>query len=158
MRRRRTRRNHDSGMNRLDRMVRYRIYQGFVHHGTAPSLASIAASEQTSTREVRTSLERLADAHELVLGPGDPGVWMAHPFSGVATDYRVTIGPRQWFANCAWDGLAILALIGDGSVDTTNPLTGQPWTYHVHDGETHPDGVVYFPTPARHFWDDIGYT
>mgnify|MGYP002260981813 CR=1 FL=1 len=44
-----------------------------------------------------------------MLIPGTDSVWMAHPFSGVPTDFVVTINGRRWFANCVWDGLAILA-------------------------------------------------
>ena len=53
---------------------------------------------------------------------------MAHPFSGVASDFLVTIGERTWFANCVWDGLSILALLGDGTLETHSPATGEPIT------------------------------
>ena len=145
-------------MTRLDRLVRFRVYRGFSDTGRAPTVASIAAAERVSPHEVRASLRRLEAQHELVLGPGDPGIWMAHPFAGNATDYRVTIAEQRWYANCAWDGLAILALLGDGIVETTDPLTEAPWVYGVDGGATFPEGVVSFPVPARRFWDDIGFT
>jgi len=145
-------------MNRIDRRVRYRVYQAFRHNGAPPPVAAIAATEGVTSVAVRASLERLAAEREVVLGSGDPGVWMAHPFSGVPTDYRVTIGDQQWFANCAWDGLAILSLLGNGTVSTVSPLDGAEWASDVVDGRVEPDGFVYFPVPARAFWDDIGYT
>jgi hypothetical protein len=145
-------------MTRIDRRVRYRVYQGFRDDGAPPPVARIAAAEGVTSIAVRASLGRLAAEHEIVLGPGDPGVWMAHPFSGVSTDYRVTIGDAEWFANCAWDALGIASLLGDASVSTVSPLDGTEWSYRVTEDTVEPEGFVYFPVPARAFWDDIGYT
>jgi len=52
---------------------------------------------------------------------------MAEPFSAVPTSFLVRSGTRQWWGNCIWDALAILALVGtDGSVFTACPHSGQP--------------------------------
>lgn len=83
---------------------------------------------------------------------------MAHPFSGIETDFRVTVGPRRWFANCAWDGLALLALLGDGSLATHSPATGERLGFGACGGRIRGDGVVHFLVSARRFWDDIGHT
>jgi hypothetical protein len=84
---------------------------------------------------------------------------MAHPFSGVETDFRVTATDgRRWMANCAWDGLAILALMGDGQLDTHSPATGESLRFEVTGGRVTGEGLVHFLVPAAHFWDDIGYT
>ncbi len=80
-------------------------------------------------------------------------VWMAHPFSGLPTPYTAEIGERSWFANCAWDALAILALLGDGVARGEDSLV---WT--VVGGVVSPDGLVHLLVPARRFWDDIGFT
>lgn len=78
---------------------------------------------------------------------------MAHPFSGVATSYRAVVGSRSWYANCAWDGLAILSLPGDGQVHDGDGLLRE-----VDDGVVSPHGFVHLLVPARRFWDDIGFT
>ena len=86
---------------------------------------------------------------------------MAHPFSGIETDFMVTIGDRRWFANCVWDGLSILALFGGrlgGSLDTHSPATGKGLRFEISERTVHGLGVVHFLVPALHFWDDIGYT
>jgi len=82
---------------------------------------------------------------------------MAHPFSGIKTDFVVAIGERQWFANCAWDGLSILALFGDGSLDTHSPATGDSMRFEVYNRTVNGAGVIHFLVPPRRFWDDIGY-
>ena len=64
----------------------------------APSLARLAADLGASREDVAAALHRLADLHCLALVPGSESIWMAHPFSGIETDFRVTVGTRRWFA------------------------------------------------------------
>ena len=136
--------------------MRTHIYQHFRDNGRAPRAEQTAESLGLTTSEVVEGLQRLAESHLVVLVPGEPTVWMAHPFSGVQTDHVVIIGDRTWFANCAWDGLAIIALLGDGSYATESPVdrTGVEW--FVEGGVVSPSGLVHLLVPAREFWDDIG--
>ena len=105
-----------------------------------------------------SALHALADAHRLALIPGTDSVWMAHPFSAVESDFIVRIGDRRWYANCVWDGLSILALLGNGALDTHSPGTGAAIRFEVVDGQALGAGLVHFLVPARSFWDDIGFT
>ena len=66
------------------------------------------------------------------------------------------IGDRTWFANCAWDALAILALLGDGKAIATGAAGELVWT--VEDGKVSPRGIVHLLVPAKNFWDDVGFT
>lgn len=83
---------------------------------------------------------------------------MAHPFSAVATDFLVTIGDRQWYANCVWDGLAILALLGEGILETHSPATGESIQFRVSGGKVLGEALVHFLVPARRFWANIVFT
>jgi hypothetical protein len=76
-------------------LVRAHIIQQLRDTSTAPSVAEIARHVGASQREARAALHALADAHRLVLLPGTDSVWMAHPFSAVATDFIVGIGNRR---------------------------------------------------------------
>lgn len=98
------------------------------------------------------SLSRLATGHRLALD-AEGAVWMAHPFSAVETGYAAVIGDRRWDANCAWDALAILSLLGDGCVEGPGDLN-----WEVSDGSVEPKGLVHLLVPAREFWEDIGFT
>ena len=80
------------------------------------------------------------------LAEGSHRVEMAHPFSGVNTGYRSVVGDRSWNANCAWDALAILALMGDGEAYAPGADGDLAWT--VDDGKVSPDGVVHLLIPA----------
>ena len=107
-----------------DSEIRLWIYQHFVDTGRAPSPIEIAAHFQLAPADVEQRLRRLQEeAEALVLLPGSSYIWMAEPFSAVPTSFHVRSGARQWWGNCIWDALAILALIGtDGSVSSLPAL------------------------------------
>lgn len=138
--------------------VRTFVVSTLRHTGRAPSVHDLAAAMKADPDDVATALRALQARRALVLEPASGGVRMAHPFSGVPTDYVVTIEGRRWFANCAWDGLSILALLGDGRLETHSPATGEPLRFEVEGGKVRGDGVVHFLVPPRHFWDDIVFT
>jgi hypothetical protein len=131
--------------------VRAAVYACFMD-GEAPSVEAISRRCGLTPATVSEALESLAGEHRLALGD-DGSVLMAHPFSAIPTGYAAAVGDRSWHANCAWDALAILALVGDG-VATKE---GEP-LWEVHDGVVTPPGVVHFVVPARDFWTDIGFT
>ncbi|MBK8048892.1 MAG: hypothetical protein IPK16_18280 [Anaerolineales bacterium] len=124
----------------------------------APPADAIASTLGRSSSAVTAALHALADEHRLALIPGTDLVWMAHPFSAVPTNFVVTIGERQWYANCVWDGLSILALLGDGILATSSPATGEPIQFNVSERKVTGDALVHFLVPAKQFWTDIGFT
>jgi hypothetical protein len=145
-------------MDTFERRVRAVAIQWLRDYSRAPTVAEISDTVEAGQPRVAAALRSLADQHRLVLVPGTEAVWMAHPFSAVATDDVVTIGARRWFANCGWDGLAILGLLGDGVLATQSPASGAPLRYVVSAGRVTGEGCVHFLVPARSFWDDIGFT
>ena len=145
-------------MTEIDRQVRAVIYRTLLEQGRAPSVASLASLLDVTESRVTASLRALAGAHAIVLRPGTDELWMAHPFSAVQTDFAVRSGIRTWFANCVWDGLSILAMVGDGTLDTHSPATGERLRFEVRDRIVSGEGLVHFLVPAARFWDDIAFT
>jgi hypothetical protein len=143
-------------MTSFDRQVRAQIYRLFAGGASTVDALVIADSRGWDTPEVESSLGRLADEHVIALVKASPQVWMAHPFSGVETSYQAVIGDRSWYANCAWDALAVLALLGDGEVRATGVADDLVWG--VEDGRVTPPGIIHLLVPAKNFWDDIGFT
>lgn len=139
-------------MTPFDRKVRARIYELFVDEERVVDAGVLAETSGWDMSDVVGSLERLAREHRIALTDGG-AVHMAHPFSGVPTSYVSRIGSRWWYANCGWDVLAILALLGDGEAHGPDGLE-----WHVQDGRVHPDGIVHLLVPAKRFWDDVGFT
>jgi hypothetical protein len=145
-------------MTAFERRVRAAVIHGLRDAGSAPATAEIATRLGAPEADVVAALHALADAHRLALVPGTDRVWMAHPFSNVETDCVVRIGERRWFANCAWDGLAILALLGDGTFDTRSHGTNAPLHFTVTDRRVAGEGIIHLLVPARDFWKDVGFT
>jgi Alkylmercury lyase len=139
-------------MTPLDRAVRAAIFRLLVD-GVAPvDDRALAGRNGWDTEEVARSLARLADEHRIALTAGG-AVWMAHPFSGVPTSYRARVAGRTYYANCAWDALAILSMLGDGAAIGPDRLE-----WRVVNGRVEPNGLVHLLVPARDFWADIGFT
>lgn len=136
-------------MTSFDRQVRAQVYDLLLAGVTVVDAVVVANSRDWDAGEVDAALRRIEVEHRLLLVDGTSRVRMAHPFSGVETPYRVEIGDRGWFANCAWDALALLALLGDGRAIVDDLV------WQVDDGEVAPNGVIHLAVPARSFWDDV---
>jgi len=138
-----------------DAELRHAIYRDFAATGGSPHPAQLASWCGGSV-EAQQALHRLHDAHSIVLD--DAGaIRMALPFSAAATTHRVVAGDRSWWANCAWDTLAIPAALDiDASIEATWLDSGEPVDLAIHNGElSHTIGFIHFKIPARQWWEDI---
>jgi hypothetical protein len=145
----------------FDRSVRLAVFRTVVAEGVPPRAEQLAAELDVAVADVEASLQRLADAHMLVLHPGTSSIWMAAPFSAIPTPFEVTVGDRRYFANCIWDALGIPACLDtDARIDTSCPDCSEPMALEVRDGalQTPADGVLHFAIPAARWWEDIGAT
>lgn len=77
--------------------VRLDVYRFFTDQGRPPVRAQVAETLATDRASIADSLRRLAEAHELVLAPGTPYIWMAQPLSAIPTLFRAEIGGRDSF-------------------------------------------------------------
>jgi Alkylmercury lyase len=148
-------------MDELDLRVRNHAYVSFVRDGIAPTPADAAADLGLAEAEAAAAYRRLHDAHALVLEPDSVRIRMLNPFSAVETPHRVESAGRSWFANCAWDALGIpAALHADGRIESVCPDCAEPLELEVATGELvrGSELLVHFVVPARHWWDDIGFT
>ena len=148
----------------FDAAVRRVVYEQLVATGAAPDAGTLAASLATSAQSVREALERLAAARVLVLQPDTRALWMAMPLSAVPTGFRVRTSRGDRWANCAWDALGIPAMLHEPArIETTcfdcgDELALEVGTEGVIVREAGEGPVIHFAVPARHWWDDIGFT
>ena len=145
----------------LDRDLRLFIYRCFIEHGAPPSVDDTARQLGAHPRDVVASLDRLAEAHLMVLKPGTHDIWMANPLSSVPTSFRVTTAQGSWWGNCVWDSLGIAAMLDtSAAIATRCPDCDEPQALLVRDGSLTAEAgsIVHFAVPARSWWDDIGYT
>ena len=82
-----------------DLTVRHFIYTAFARTSRPPTTSEVAAHFETSIAAVENAFERLADAHHIALAPGSHSIWMAHPFSGVPTNYVAEVAGEKYWGN-----------------------------------------------------------
>jgi hypothetical protein len=143
----------------LDEAARIAVYDQFVATGRAPVLARLAERLGVLEAELAESYQRLAAQRALVLNAtGD--IAMAIPFAAHPTAVRVNRLGVAWWANCAFDGLGIPAMLGcDAEVETICPQSGSPIVIPIRAGT--PQNVacaLHLAVPLTSWWDDIGHT
>jgi hypothetical protein len=143
-----------------DRALRHWIYSRIVRTGSVPSIREISRERGETPSALQQSLKRLGDGHAFALVPESGEIWMAHPFSAVPTPYRVDTAGAGYWANCAWDALAIPSMLGvDAKVETRCPDCSESLTYEFCGGDLRAAvGVVHFAIPPSRFWQNIGFT
>lgn len=140
--------------------IRIFVYDTLIDDGRMPTAADIAAQFGVSRDDVLDTLRTARMGKTLLPDPRTGELWMAGPFAAQPTSYEITSGSRRWWANCAWDMLGVATLVGE-PVDISATCTdcGAPLSFRFErESDTLPDWVVHFLVPARHWYDDIGFT
>jgi hypothetical protein len=137
--------------------VRYQIYQYFVANTRPPTVEELADHLSLSVDEIRQSYRRLNEGHTIFLEPGTDTLRMASPLSAVPTPYRVQVGERWYWANCAWDSLGIPALLKqDANIEAQIPLTNEIVRYSIRNGQLEaPEARIHFALPVRQWYDNL---
>ena len=144
----------------LDTRVKMAVYRRFAEMGTPPILAELAAELGCTADEVRAAYGRLRASRVLLLETDGETIRMAPPFSGVPTQHVVETGGQTYFANCAWDALAIpAALHREGLVRSVCGQTGEPLRLRVtRDGPEPSEWLFHCLVPAARWWEDLVFT
>lgn len=144
----------------FDVQVKLAIYRHIAETTQAPALAEVAADVGATEAEVQEAYQRLYRNRVLVLQPDGVSICMAPPFSGVETQHRVRVDGKEYFANCAWDALGVVAALHQpGEVLSRCEQTFEPIRFHVRDEGPDPEPcVIHFAVPAALWWKDIVYT
>jgi len=144
----------------FDTRVKLAIYTHIARTTRAPSPAEIAAVVGGPADEVRSAYRRLYGKRVLVLEDNGESVRMAPPFSGVPTQHRVRVAGKDYFANCAWDALGVIAALRQpGEVFSRCEQSLEP--LHIRVGSEGPQPepcVIHFAVPAALWWKDIVFT
>jgi hypothetical protein len=140
--------------------VRKAIFDRFLTHSAPPVLEELMTSFSLSREAASDVLHDLEAARHISLVKGTDRILMAFPFSAVATAFRVAVGERRYFANCAWDAIAFHTMLGATvRIDSFCHHCGAPITFELRDGRAvlvdPPETVVYLAVPAAEWWDDI---
>jgi len=143
-----------------DLALKLAIYRHFAETGRAPTPDEMAQKTRTTRSEVVEGYGRLRQQRVLVLERDGESIRMAPPFSGIETQHRVTSGGVSYFANCAWDALAIpAALHADGVVDSRCENSHEPLHLRVSTRGPEPSSWLFHClVPASKWWADIVFT
>src|SRR5437867_11038108 len=95
----------------LQKTVRKYVYDYFLEKERAPVIEEIMEKFHLDRIEAHQVMLGIEQAHNLSLVPGTQRRLMAHPFSAIATPFKVTIGPKTYYANCAWDSVALHVML-----------------------------------------------
>jgi len=144
----------------IDTRVRLQVYESFLADGRPATIEEIADRLALPVADVERSFERLEAGHVLVFKPGTRNIWMANPLSALPTPFWVETPRGGYWGACIWDAFGIVAMLGGtGTVSTQCADCGTPFELSVAGGVlAEQEGVAHFAVPARHWWDDIGYT
>ena len=139
-----------------DLELRRRILGHIAETGVAPTHDELA---KWGVDDPGPALQRLHEGHAVVLDEAGR-IIMANPFSGVPTRWQVRSDDRRWFANCAWDAIAIPIALGiDAMIDAPwMDENGEVGLSVVNGQVTGGAGFVHFEVPAAHWWDDVVHT
>jgi hypothetical protein len=144
----------------LESRVRFFATEQMARTGQTPSPDQIAAALREPRNEVEAALYGLEAKHAVALAPASGALWMVYPFSAVPTPHRVSSDGRVWWANCAWDALAIPPLLEiDAQISSACPDCAGPLTFNFRAGALQPtNAVVHFAVPPKSFWDNVAFT
>ena len=144
-------------LNEIDERLRGTLTRIIAALGHAPSEDRLAADADMTVEEVRERLQRLADAHALLLHPGTTRPWAVHPFALAPGSCWVRTPAKGYWANCLYCALGIAAALRCDAVITTR-LGGEEETvrYEVSSEGVMPcENLFHLSTPPARWWDNV---
>ena len=144
----------------IDTQVKLAIYRHFASTGSKPSLADVIKLTDMDADSVLGAYSRLRALRVLVMEADGSTIRMAPPFSGIPTPHIVLSGGKQYFANCAWAALGVLAALHQpGEVHSQCAQSGEQLRLRVSlDGPEPSDWLFHCLVPAARWWEDIVFT
>jgi hypothetical protein len=144
----------------FDTQVKLTVYTHFAETGRRPIVQEVAVRIGSDTARVLEAYKNLRDQRVLVLESDGISIRMASPFSGIPTQHVVEADGIQYFANCAWDSLGIVAALHKpGVVHSSCAQSGEPLHLQVGITGAEPsDWIFHCLVPAAKWWDDIVFT
>jgi hypothetical protein len=87
--------------------IRKFIYLAFIEKSHAPIIEEMIEKFPITKLEAIEIFTTLNERHLIVLQPFTNRILMAHPFSNIPTCWMVKSGKKRYYANCAWDAVAL---------------------------------------------------
>lgn len=141
-------------------VLHFTIIKSIIENGFAPSVKDLSIILNANEDEVVKGLKKLQEYHGVVLHPNEPKVWVIHPFSMSPTNFYVKSKKGEWWGNCAWCSLGVVALINDDAkIITTIGGETEQIEINIINGEIQEKNYyIHFPIPMKNAWDNVIYT
>jgi alkylmercury lyase-like protein len=142
------------------KLTRKYILDHFFEYTTAPPLEEVMQRFGLSRKEAFSSFRDLESDHDIVLVPGTQRILMANPFSAISTPFRVIIGTRRYFANCAWDTVALHVMLKtEARIVAFCHHCAELIEISVVGGEVRsskpPSPLIFLSVPVAGWYDDL---
>lgn len=104
--------------------------------------------------------KQLEADHHILLVPGTQRILMANPYSAVNTPFRVYVGERQYFANCAWDTVSLHVMLDkDTRVESYCHHCAEPIGILLRGGKVvsslPKSPLIFLSTPVANWYDNL---
>jgi len=144
-------------LNQRDETGRGALTRAIARLGHAPELGELAAELSCPSSEIEISLQKLADAHALLLHPGTLRPWVVHPFALSAGSCWAETERGGYWANCLYCACGIAAAMRcDAHIHTRYGGEAEPVVFRiVQDELTDTGDVFHLSTPAARWWDNV---
>ena len=150
----------------LQKNVRKYILEHFEEHAIAPVLEQIMRKFGLDRPSAFKVLEDLQSARHIALLTGTQRILMAFPFSSIVTPFRVKVAAKEkeYFANCAWDAVAIHVALGKEQwISSFCHHCSEDIKIHLKDQgvisqQSDNQPLVYLALPASKWWENITLT
>ena len=140
--------------------IRKFIFDHFFELTVPPVLEEIMAKFSLTRPEAFKALRAIEEDHHILLIPGTQRILMANPYSAVTTPFRVRIGGKQYFANCAWDTVSMHVMLqADAVVDSYCHHCGSPISLSLSHGarvsSTPREPLIFLSVPVGKWYDNL---
>jgi len=111
-------------------------------------------------KEAFASFMELEADHHILLVPGTQRILMANPYSAISTPFRVYVGSKRFFANCAWDSISLHVMLElDARVESFCHHCAEPIEISLSKREVKsskpPSPLIFLSTPVSKWYDNL---
>jgi alkylmercury lyase-like protein len=147
-------------LNADRKTVRKFIFDYFFENTTAPTVEEAMARFGLARLDAFETFRGLESDHHILLVPGTQRILMANPYSAVATPFRVFAGKRRYFANCAWDTVAMHVMLDtDSRVESFCHHCAEPIEISLSNGtvtsSTPENPLIFLSMPVAKWYDNL---
>lgn len=142
------------------RVVRKYIFDHFFQYTTAPALEELMQRYKLTRKEAFECFRDLETDHHIVLVPGTQRILMANPYSAIPTPFRVHVGTKRYYANCAWDSVALHIMLDlDARVESFCHHCAEPIEISLSKGRVKackpPSPLIFLSTAVSKWYDNL---